>query len=114
MNQKTKIYFGPPLSMLTEKEKNTLEISGKINRTAERYLEILRLHNNIELTGAERECLTKICDLGFMAAYEIRELANEVRAAEFDVEGLDRKALINKLESASFADLVAVVEELGF
>jgi len=25
MNQKTRIYFGPPLSMLTEKEKNTLE-----------------------------------------------------------------------------------------
>jgi len=89
MNQKTKIYFGPPLSILTDKEKNTLEISGKINRTAERYLEILRLHNSIELTGAERECLTKVCDLGFMATNEIRELADEVRAAEFEVEGLE-------------------------
>lgn len=113
MNQKTKIYFGPPLAALTEKEKNTLEISGKINRTAERYMEIMRYHG-IELTESERRCLTKICDFGFMATYEIRELADEVRAAEFEVEGLDREALIRKLESASFADLVAVVEELGF
>lgn len=113
MNQKTKIYFGPPLSVLTENEKNTMEISGRINRTAERYLEILR-HHGLELTDAERECLKKICDFGFMATYEIRELADEVRAAEFEVEGLDREALIEKLESASFADLVAVVEELGF
>jgi len=113
MNQKTRIYFGPPLSMLTEKEKNTLEISGKINRTAERYLEIMR-HHGIDLTELERECLTRICDFGFMAPLEILELADEVRAAEFEVEGLDREALIRKLESASFADLAAVVEELGF
>ncbi len=99
--------------MLTEKEKNTLEISGKINRTAERYLEIMRRHS-IELTAAERECLTRICDFGFMATYEIQELVDEVRAAEFEVEGLDREALIRKLESASYADLVAIVEELGF
>jgi len=49
-----------------------------------------------------------------MATYEIHELVDEVRAAEFEVKGLDREALIKKLESASFADLVAVVEELGF
>jgi hypothetical protein len=49
-----------------------------------------------------------------MAPYEILELADEVSAAEFEVEGLDREALIKKLESASFADLAAIVEELGF
>lgn len=114
LNQKTKIYFGPPLSILTENENNTMEISGRINRTAERYLEILRLHNNIELTEIERDCLVRICDFGYMAPYEIMELADEVRAAEFEVEGLDREALIKKLESASFADLVATVEQLGF
>ena len=41
MNKKTNLYFGPPLALLTESQKNTLEISGKVNRTAERYLEIL-------------------------------------------------------------------------
>ena len=39
---KTPIFFGPPLAILTAGQKNTLEISGKINRTAERYLERLR------------------------------------------------------------------------
>lgn len=114
MNKKTKLYFGPPLSLLTENEKNTMEISGKVNRTAERYLEIMRFHNTIELTEPERECLVKICDFGFMAPYEIMELADEVEAAEFEVEGLDREALIKKLKAASFADLVVLVEELGF
>ena len=113
INKKTKIYFGPPLSILTENEGNTMEISGKINRAVERYLEIMR-HHKVKLNEPERECLTKICDFGFMAPYEILELADEVRAAEFEVEGLDREALIKKLELASFADLVAIVEELGF
>lgn len=90
-----------------------MEISGKINRTAERYMEIIR-HHSIELTEPEQECLTKICDFGFMATYEIRELVDDVRVAEFEVEGLDREELINKLESANFADLVAIVEQLGF
>lgn len=114
MNKKTRIYFGPPLMALTENEKNTMQISGRINRTAERYLEILRQHNTIELTEAERECLVKICHIGFMVPYEIMELADEVRAEEFEIEGLDREALIEKLESASFVELVATVEQLGF
>ncbi len=114
MNQKTKIYFGPPLVQLTEHEKNTLEISGKINRCAERYLEILRQHNRIEVNDAERECLRQICQIGYMSTLEIHELADEVLDGEFEIEGLDREALIKKLQSASFADLVALVEELGF
>lgn len=114
MNKKTRIYFGPPLNILTENEKNTLTISGKINRTAERYMEIIKQHNHIALTDAERDCLKQICQIGFMSTLEIHELADDVRDAEFEVEMLDRKALINKLESASYADLVALVEELGF
>lgn len=113
MNKKTRIYFGPPLEMLTEKESNTLEISGRINRTAERYLEIMRLHG-LELTQPEKDCLVKICDVGFLACYEIRELADDVRDAEFEMEGLDKEALIEKLESASFEDLLSMVEDLGF
>jgi len=34
MNKKTRIYFGPPLSKLTEGEGNTMKISGKLNRAA--------------------------------------------------------------------------------
>lgn len=114
MNKKTKIYFGPPLSILTENEKNTLAISGKINRTAERYIEIIKQHNRITLTDAERDCLKQICQIGFMSTLEIHELADDVRDTEFEIEGLDRDVLIGKLESASYADLVALVEELGF
>ncbi len=113
MNRKTPIYFGPPLALLTASQGNTMEISGKVNRTAERYLEIIKYHG-IELSEPERVCLTQLCGIGFMAPREIRELPDEVRFSGFESQGLDKEALAAKLESASFADLVATIETLGF
>ena len=113
MNKKTRIYFGPPLALLTERESNTMEISGRINRTAERYLEIIARHQ-MTLSEPERECLMRICAAGVLAPYEILELPMEVELSKDEIEGLDRAALVKKLESASFADLVAVVESLGY
>lgn len=110
---KTQVFFGPPLAKLTEGQKNTLLISGKLNRTAERYLELLRYHG-LELSEPERLCLAHICHIGFMSPLEIRELPMEVELTRFDCEGLDKLALAAKLEAASFADLVAVVESLGY
>lgn len=110
---KTPVFFGPPLAILTDGQKNTMEISGKINRTAERYLEIQR-HHGIELTEPERKCLAHICHIGFMSPLEISELAFEVGLTKFECDGLDKVELKKKLEAASFADLVVVVESLGF
>lgn len=110
---KTNVFFGPPLAILAAGQKNTLEISGKLNRTAERYLEILKYHG-LEISEPERLCLAHICHIGFMSTLEIRELSYEVRLTSFECEGLDKEALAVKLDSASFADLVAVVEKLGF
>jgi hypothetical protein len=113
MNRKTPIFFGPPLARLTAAEGNTLEISGKLNRTAERYLEIMRLPG-LELSEPERACVAHLCDVGFMSPEEIRELAFEVKLSKFEVEGLDKEALAAKLGSASFVELVSLVESLGF
>lgn len=110
---KTPIFFGPPLAILTAGQKNTMEISGKINRTAERYLELMRYHG-LELSEPERQCIAHICHIGFMSPMEIRELPLEVSLTRFECEGLDKLALEQKLKAASFADLVAVVESLGF
>jgi hypothetical protein len=110
---KTNVFFGPPLAILAQGQKNTLEISGKLNRTAERYLEMLK-HHGLELTEPERLCLIHICHIGFMSPLEIRELPLEVEFTAFECDGLDKAALAAKLEAASFADLVAVVEALGF
>ncbi len=113
MNHKTAIFFGPPLAVLTAAQTNTLQISGKINRTAERYLAVMR-HHGLDLSQAERACIAHVCAIGFMDPQEIGELAFEVRQTEFQCERLDKEALALKLDAASFADLVAVVEELGF
>ena len=110
---KTQVFFGPPLAILTDGQKNTLEISGKINRTAERYLELMR-HHGLDLSEPERQCLAHICHIGFMSPLEIRELPMEVELTRFECAGLDKPALAEKLKAASFADLVAVVESLGF
>jgi len=110
---KTNVFFGPPLAILADGQKNTLEISGKLNRTAERYLEILK-HHGLELSEPERSCLAHICHIGFMSPLEIEELAFEVTMTKFECDGLDKGALATKLEQASFADLVAIVESLGF
>jgi hypothetical protein len=110
---KTSVFFGPPLAILAQGQKNTMEISGKLNRTAERYMEILK-HHGLEITEPERLCLAHICHIGFMSPLEIRELPIEVEFTAFECDGLDKVALAAKLESASFADLVAVVESLGF
>ena len=110
---KTNVFFGPPLAILADGQKNTLEISGKLNRTAERYLEILKAHG-LELTEPERKCLAHICHIGFMSPLEIWELPFEVSMTTFDCDGLDKGALAKKLEQASFADLVAIIESLGF
>ena len=110
---KTSVFFGPPLAILADGQKNTLEISGKLNRTAERYLEILK-HHGLELSDPERGCLAHICNIGFMSPLEICELSFEVSMTRFECEGLDKGALAAKLEQASFADLVAIVESLGF
>lgn len=110
---KTPVFFGPPLALLTCNEKNTMEISGRLNRTAERYLEILRSHG-LELSDPERRCIAHICNIGFMSPQEIRELPLEVGLTSFEAPGLDKEALKKKLAAASFADLVAVVESLGF
>jgi hypothetical protein len=110
---KTNVFFGPPLAILAEGQKNTLEISGKLNRTAERYLEILKRHG-LELSEPERLCLAHICHIGFMSPLEIEELSFEVTMTKFECDGLDKDVLAAKLDTASFADLVAIVESLGF
>lgn len=110
---KTNVFFGPPLAILADGQKNTMEISGKLNRTAERYLEILKYHG-MELSEPERNCIAHICHIGFMSPLEIRELPFEVSMTKFQCDGLDKGALAAKLEQASFADLVAVVESVGF
>ena len=110
---KTPVFFGPPLAILTEGRNNTMEISGRLNLAAERYMEIMKRHG-LELSEPERQCIAHICNIGFMSTLEIRELPFEVRMTTFECEGLDKAALAARLEAASFADLVAVVESLGF
>jgi hypothetical protein len=110
---KTPVFFGPPLANLTEGGRHTMEISGILNRTAERYL-ALRQHHGLDLSEPERQCVAHVCGIGFLSPLEITELGLEVRLTPFECEGLDKAALADKLDAAPFVDLLVLVESLGF
>ena len=75
--------------------------------------DIMRYHR-IELTETGRACLTQTCNFGFMAANSIRELGIDFRATDSEAQGLDKEVLVQRLGAGSFADLVAVIEDLRF
>lgn len=112
LNAKTKLYFGPPLAELTKNEGNTLEISGRVNRTAERYLALLG-HYGLTLNEPEIACLRAISMIGHLSVDEIAYIADDVDQFREPIEGLDKDALFEKLKNASFVELVVTLDKLG-
>lgn len=112
MSKKSSIYFGLPLMELTADLSDSDSVSGRINRMAERYAVIIKRHA-IELTEGEAFVLADCLNGTWAEPLLIRHLADEV-ADSGHADSSDAKSLIKKLESASFADLVATVESLGF
>lgn len=117
MSRKSSVYFGPPLEALTSNLTDEDSVSGKLNRTAERYLEILKRHGLSE----EERVMLRVCITGpWLDISTIRHLADLADAKKvLDLSGAPllekrRQALIAKLRNAPFADLVAEVERLGF
>lgn len=112
MNVKTKVFFGPPLAALTKNAKNPLEISGRLNRTAERYFGILQQYA-IELSPAEITCLQKICMTGHMSMDEIAYLPYDVAQFTESIDGLDASAFAHKLKDVPLVSLIATVDRIG-
>lgn len=113
MARKSSVYFGLPLESLTSDLKGSESVSGRINRTAERYLEIVKRHG-IGLTDAERTILGNFLSGSWVDPLLIRHLADEVRDSEaFKTRDPAALSLAAKLDGASFADLVATVENFG-
>lgn len=112
MSKKSSVYFGPPLEALTSNLPGADSVSGRINRAAERYLEIMQRHG-IDLNGDERLILGNCLSGSWAAPLLIHHLADEVADSEWSRRPA-AKTLIKKLQTAGFADLVATVERLGF
>lgn len=112
MSKKSSVYFGPPLEALTSNLTDGDSVSGRINRAAERYLEVLKRHG-LKLTEEERAILGNCLSGSLVDPLLIRHLADEVEDSELG-GSKSGKALLAKLRNAPFADLVAEVERLGF
>ena len=112
MGTKKSIYCGQPLMGVVRTLKKGQSLSGRLNQMAERYLAICREHG-VDLTDEEATILGNCLSGTFVEPLLIRHLADEVEDSEWADEEA-AKSLIRKLRSASYADLVATVEKLGF
>jgi hypothetical protein len=109
---KKSVYFGPPLEAIAADVKAGGSLSGRLNAVAERYQEIVKRHG-VELTDDERQVLGDCLSGTWADPLLIRHLADEVD--DSDHAGTDAAvSLAAKIRAASFADLVATVEKLGF
>ena len=112
MGKKSSIYFGPVLIEHTSGLETGDSVSGRINRTAERYVEVCKRHG-IELSDDERIFLANILMGSFVDPLLIRHLPHEIRDSDKSGD-INLEALAEKIENANFADRVALVESLGF
>lgn len=111
MSKKSSVYFGPPLAALTSGLKPHDSVSGKLNRTAERYLAICERHG-IDLTPDEKLVFSSVLLGSLVDPLFIQCLADEVADSDFrDTDAA--QSLLKKIRSASYADLVAMVECYG-
>jgi len=114
MAKKSSVYFGPPLMALTTGLRDGDSVSGKLNRTAERYLDIIK-RQGLDLDETEAMIIRNCLMGSVVEPLLIRHLADEVEDSEFmNTHPQTCKPLVERLRQASFADLVATIERLGF
>ena len=111
MGEKKSVYFGEPLLEILRALPEGQTVSGRLNTVAARYLAICREHG-VSLSEEERALLRRLLRKRFMDPLAIRHLAAEVEASGYADTEAGRR-LVERLRSASYADLVAVVESLG-
>lgn len=111
MNNKRTIYFGQPLVNLTA-ECGPREVSNAINTAVERYQWVCK-HHSIELTEAEARILYNTLNGTHIDELLLRHLHEEILESD-DGELPAAKALAEKIESASMADIIGTLEKLGF
>lgn len=112
MSKKKSIYFGIPLQELEKTVPEGDSLSGRINQAVERYQWILRKHRNtIALSDDEALAVAQALMGTHIDALTIDHLGDEMRDAE-QMVGVDYIALADKLDAASFADKIALIESL--
>ena len=87
-------------------------VNGRLSVVCARYMAIMERHG-LELKKEEADVLSAFLEEARAEPLLIRHLADEVRDSEFTGSPAADQ-LIAKLRGASFADLVATVERLGF
>lgn len=113
MSKKKSIYFGIPLQDLEKTVREGDSLSGRINDVAERYSWICKKHRNaISLSTDEVLAIGNALSGTFIDAMTVDHLGDEIRYAEQIVAGVNYPDLAAKLDAASFADRLALIETI--
>lgn len=109
MSKKSSVYFGGTMQEHTSQLEPWDSISGRVNRTVDRYVAICKRHG-IDLTEAERDHISRLSRAHFFGLELIEDLEGRVRRSQSEVINVDH--LADKLRRASLADLVSLIESL--
>ena len=96
---------------LEERREGTTE---RLNQIWDRY-EYLQLQAGIHLESAEKQVLLNVLSGSFIEPSFIEHLAHEIIDSDDYIEGIDTaKTLYEKVKNATYAELLATVERLGY
>jgi len=110
MSKKSSVYFGPPMMAHTGNLASGDSVSGRLNRTVDRYMEICKRHA-LALNDAELQILAGVLSGSLADNLLIRHLADELLDSDY-VDAPEGMPLVTRLREASFVELVATVEQV--
>lgn len=106
--------FTPSPKLRVNLESRREGTTGRLNQIWDRY-EYLQIESGIHLEPGEKQVLMNILSGSFVEPSFIACLAHEVIDSDDYIAGTDAaKTLYEKTKNASYAELLATVERLGF
>ena len=106
--------FTPSPKLRTNLESRSEGTTERLNQIWDRY-EYLQMQSGIHLEPAEKQVLLNVLSGSYIEPSFIEHLAHEVIDSDDYLAGTDAaKTLYEKAKNASYAELLATIERLGF
>ena len=106
--------FTPSPQLRDNLESRKEGTTERLNQIWDRY-NYLQQQSGIHLEPAEKQVLVNLLSGSFIEPSFIEHLAHEVIDSDDYIDGVDAaKSLYNKTENASYAELLATIERMGF
>lgn len=106
--------FTPSPKLRANLESRSEGTTERLNQIWDRY-EHLQMQSGIHLEPEEKQVLLRVLTGSFIEPSFIEHLAHEIIDSDDYIAGIDAaKKLYEKTKNASYAELLATIERLGF